>query len=295
MFSFRNRIVAMVFKAAVIFTLLYLLAIRYWLYEILGTYYSVTVTTIKFLAFIIAMDILNDLLKYFYRKRVGLRRNQHDNITLGLNNIYLLVVIGGSVVTIVAYFGLNPKELFTSLSIVAAAIAIISKDYIVDIISGMFIAFSKEMVLDDIVKIGEHTGKIVHIGINKTALLNDDDDLIYIPNHRFIMQDIINYTKSPIRRSIVDFEIEYKNLTTLEDLENALIKALEEFHENIEPNSFKLKIIHIYKDFLHLKFQYTLIVKDRTTEKAIRRGTVRRIVDFIRENAQQRREENVSQ
>jgi small-conductance mechanosensitive channel len=287
MFSFRSRILAMITKALVIIILLYLLAIRYWLYEVLGAYYSVTVTTVKFLAFIIAMDILNDLLKYFYRKRVGLRRNQHDNITLGLNNIYLLVVIGGSIVTVVAFFGLNPKELFTSLSIVAAAIAIISKDYIVDIISGMFIAFSKEMVLDDIIKIGDHTGKIVHIGINKTALLNDDDDLIYIPNHRFIMQDIINYTKSPIRKSIVDFEIEYKNLTTLEDLENALIKALAEFRDNIEPNSFKLKIIHIYKDFLHLKFQYTLMVKDRATEKAIRRGTVRRIVDFIRENAQQ--------
>jgi MscS family membrane protein len=286
MLSFQSRIVAMIVKIIFILFLLYLLTIRYWLFEFLGPYYAVTLTTIKFFAFIITMDVLNDLLKYFYRRNVGLSRNQHDNITLGLNNIYLILVITGSIITLAAYFGFNPKELFTSLSIVAAAVAIISKDYIVDIISGMFIAFSKEVVLDDYIKIGDHTGRIIHIGINKTGLLNQDDDLIYIPNHRFIMLEIINYSKSPVRKSIVDFEIQYKNLTTLEALEKALIQALNEFHPYLEPDSYKLKIIHIYKDYLHLKFQYNLIVTDTSTEKAIRRGTVRRIVDFIRENGQ---------
>lgn len=286
MLSFSSRIVAMIVKIIFILILLYLLTIRYWLFEFLGPYYAVTLTTIKFFAFIITMDVLNDLLKFFYRRRVGLNRRQHDNITLGLNNIYLILVITGSIISLAAYFGFNPKELFTSLSIVAAAVAIISKDYIVDIISGMFIAFSKEVVLDDYIKIGDHTGRIIHIGINKTGLLNQDDDLIYIPNHRFIMLEIINYSKSPVRKSIVDFEIQYKNLTTLEALERALIQALNEFHPYLEPDSFKLKVIHIYKDYLQLKFQYNLIVTDSTTEKAIRRGTIRRIVDFIRENGQ---------
>lgn len=285
--SFKSRIMAMVIKFIMVQGLMYLLTIRYLLFDILGPYYAITIIVIKFLAFIMALDILNDLLKYFYRRRVNLRRDQHDNITLGLNNIYLLLVIGGCLVTVTAFFGLNPKELFTSLSIVAAAIAIISKEYISDIISGMFIAFSKDVAIDDLIKIGEHTGKIVDIGISKTALLNDDDDLIYVPNHKFFINEVVNYTKSPVRTTSLEFELELHRLTTLEDLEKALTKALDIYKEYLEPGSFNLKVVHVYKDYLHLKFQYILNVSDRDMEKVIRRKTLRRVVDFIREHGDQ--------
>lgn len=273
---------AMVTKFLAVQLLLYLLTIRYLLFDLLGPYYAVTIIVIKFVAFILALDILNDLLKFFYRRRVGLANGQHDNITLGLNNIYLLLVIGGSLITITAFFGLNPKELFTSLSIVAAAIAIISKEYISDIISGMFIAFSKDVAIDDLVKVGDYSGKIVDIGISKTALLNDDDDLIYIPNHKFFIVEVTNYTKSPVRTTSLEFELELEHLTTLENLEDALISSLDRYKEYIEATSFNLKVVHVYKDYLHLKFQYILNVSDREMEKDIRRKTVRQVVDFIR-------------
>lgn len=273
---------AMVTKFLAVQLLLYLLTIRYLLFDLLGPYYAVTIIVIKFVAFILALDILNDLLKFFYRRRVGLANGQHDNITLGLNNIYLLLVISGSLITITAFFGLNPKELFTSLSIVAAAIAIISKEYISDIISGMFIAFSKDVAIDDLVKVGDYSGKIVDIGISKTALLNDDDDLIYIPNHKFFIGEVTNYTKSPVRTTSLEFELELEHLTTLENLEDALISSLDRYKEYIEPTSFNLKVVHVYKDYLHLKFQYILNVSDREMEKDIRRKSVRQVVDFIR-------------
>jgi small-conductance mechanosensitive channel len=285
MLAFRSRVLAILTKGIFVLAMLYLLTIRYWLFEFLGPYYSVLIITIKFLTFIVALDILNDLLKYFYRKRMELASKQHDNITLGLNNIYLLLVLSSSIVTITAYFGLNPRELFTSLSIVAAALAIISRDYIVDIISGMFIAFSKEVVIDDLIKIGDHTGKIVDIGINKTALLNDDDDLVYVPNHKFIMNDIINYSKSPVRKTIIDFELNYANFKTIDDLELALSQSMEEFKPYIEFDSFKLKIIHIYKDAVHLKVQYAMNITDRAKTKEIRKRTIRRILAFVNEHS----------
>lgn len=279
--TFRNRILIMGSKTLFVWLLLYLLTIRYLLFEYLGHYYSVTIISIKFLAFIIALDILNDLLKYFYRRRIGLKAGQHDNITLGLNNIYLLLVLGSSIVTITAYFGLNPRELFTSLSIVAAAIAIISRDYIVDIISGMFIAFSKEVVIDDYIKIGDHTGKIVDIGINKTALLNDDDDVVYLPNHKFIMNDIINYSRRTIRRTILELEVKLSHLQSLEDLEQAVNDLLKEFNQYIAAESFRLKVIHIYEEHLQLKIQYDLTVADRNIEKTIRKAVLRGLVNKI--------------
>ncbi len=281
MFSFRSRILAIASKAVFVLVLLYLLSIRYLLFEYLQVYYSVTIITIKFVSFIIALDILNDLLKYFYRRRVGLASHQHDNITLGLNNMYLLLVLGSSVVTITAYFGLNPKELFTSLSIVAAAIAIISRDYIMDIVSGMFIAFSRDVVIDDYIKIGEHTGKIVDIGINKTAMLNDDDDLIYLPNHKFIMHEITNYSRRAVRRTIMDYEVKLEHVRSLEQWENHIRHILLRYPAYVDPDSLKLKVLHIYKEHLHLKIQYDLSVADRKIEKEIRKDVLRGMVGFI--------------
>lgn len=280
--SFRSRILAITVKALFTLLLLYLLTIRYLLYEYLQVYYSVTITTIKFVAFIIALDILNDLLKYFYRKRVGLASAQHDNITLGLNNIYLLLVLGSSVVTITAYFGLNPKELFTSLSIVAAALAIITRDYIVDIASGMFIAFSKDVVIDDYIRIGDHSGKIVDIGINKIALLNDDDDIVFIPNHKFIMNEIINYSRRTVRRTIIELEVDIRNSLTIEQLEQEVQQALGQFSEYLVQDSLVFKILRIYKEYMQVKLQYDLSVADRSIEKSIRRKVLRHLSQIIR-------------
>ena len=146
----------------------------------------------------------------------------------------------------------------------------------------MFIAFSKEVAIDDLVKVGDYSGKIVDIGISKTALLNDDDDLIYIPNHKFFIGEVTNYTKSPVRTTSLEFELEFRHLTTLENLEDALTRSLDPYKEFIEPESFNLKVVQVYKDYLHLKFQYILNVRDREMEKDIRRKSVRQVVDFIR-------------
>ena len=283
-FTFRRSIVRMLLKALGVLALLYLLVIRYFLFELLGPYYNVVTIAIKFSAFILALDILNDLLKYFYRRRFDLAPGQHDNITLGLNNIYLILVIMASLATVIALFGINPKELFTSLSIVAAGIAIVSKEYFMDIISGMYIAFSREVVIDDQVQIGEHTGKVLDISIAKIALLNEDDDILYIPNHKFFNSDVINYSKSPVRKATVEFEIELQSMTTLEELQKELENALLDYQDYIAPDSFNLRIVKIYKDYLSLKFQYDLNVQDRGMERDIRKKTVRRVVNFIREH-----------
>ncbi|MEZ5032231.1 MAG: hypothetical protein R2787_12565 [Saprospiraceae bacterium] len=48
--SFRSRIMAMVTKFLAVQLLLYLLTIRYLLFDLLGPYYAVTIIVIKFVA-----------------------------------------------------------------------------------------------------------------------------------------------------------------------------------------------------------------------------------------------------
>jgi small-conductance mechanosensitive channel len=184
-------------------------------------------------------------------------------------------------ISIFGLFGISLAHMFTTVSIVAAALAIISKDFVADIISGVVISFSKEISIDDYVKIGDNRGKIIDINIAKTALLNEDDDIIFLPNSTVFTSDIINYTKKQIKKTSIDFEVPTGSISSIEELEEQLIQSLSEFHHLIEPNSYYLRVIHIKKDFLALKFQYNLIQFSRELERQIKRKAVRHIVKSI--------------
>jgi len=185
---------------------------------------------------------------------------------------------------ILGFWDIDVKSLLTSLSIVAAALAIISKEYVNSIISGFIISFSHEISIDDYVKISGYKGKILDISLSKITLLNDDDDIIYIPNDKVYLGEIINYTKREIRKVSIDFELSLDYFTNMEVLEKTLIDSLKDYKSYIEEDSFNVKVVDVKHDFLYLKFQYTLKEINRDVERQIRKQTIRQIVNNIRED-----------
>jgi len=99
-----------------------------------------------------------------------------------------------AVVLVLSMFNINVKEAITSLSLIAAALVLITKDYISNLINGMYLTFNKVINIGDQVQVGLQKGKIVDITLTNVHLLNDDDDIIYIPNNTVFSTDIINYT-----------------------------------------------------------------------------------------------------
>jgi hypothetical protein len=73
-------------------------------------------------------------------------------------------------------------------------------------------------------------------------------------------------------------------MKNVEELEDELIASLTGFHQLIRPESYRLKIVEIKKDFVSLKFQYVLDKPDRELERDIRRATIRRVLQIILES-----------
>jgi small-conductance mechanosensitive channel len=242
----------------------------------------VTTIVLHFLIFALGLNLLILLLIGLYRRSKHMSAKQYDNVVLGLQNIYYLLVAGGVLLSIAGFFNIEPRDLFTSLSIVAAAIAIISKDFISEIISGMIIAFSKELSIGDYVKIGDKKGRIIDLTLTKIVLLNDDDDVIFLPNNKVYTSEIVNYTRKEIKNVSIEFEINLQALKTVEELEADLTETLDDYREHIAPESYNLKVVELRKDSLALKFQYVLNQINPELEREIRRKTVRRVVNFIK-------------
>ena len=114
--------------------------------------------------------------------------------------------------------------------------------------------------------------------------MNDDDVIIYLPNEKVYMSEIINYTKKEIKKVSIDFELGIKYHTTIEQLENSLAESLKDFHQYIEPNSFNIKIVDVYHEYLSLKFQYKLTEVNREIERLIRKKTIRLIANSIKDS-----------
>ena len=235
----------------------------------------------NFVIFITGLSSFKDLLRYLYRQKKGKDFRDKDNFLLGIKQIYSIILVVGVILTVLSFFEVEFSTLFTSLSVIAAAIAIVSRDYIASLISGMIITFSNQISIDDFVKIGDNKGKIIDFTLTKIHLLNEDDDLIYIPTNNAFASEIINYSRRPVRKISIDFEIDLKHLDDVDSLEAYLYQSLKEFHDEILPESFNIRVVEIKKDSVTLKFQYILRKQDRELERLIRKRTVRNVVRFV--------------
>ena len=238
-------------------------------------------TLLSYVVFFIVTRFFSDLVKYYYSKKNKTKINVKNNIHYGIENITKLLLGIGLLITISGIFGIELQTLITSLSIVAAAIAIISKEYINDFLGGINLIFSKDFEINDYVKLEEHKGKIIEINMFKIKILNENDDIVIIPNGKVNSSEIINYTKRDIRLMSIDFQIDIKLISSIELLEKEIISALTSYSEYIEQNSYNLKIVEMKKDYLDLKFQYTLNHIDTDLLRQIRKKTVREIFNYI--------------
>ncbi len=237
--------------------------------------------TSKFFLFFMSTELVKQVFFFFYRKRNGIAPKQNDNVIQAIVNIHRIIIAFILFGTALSYFNIRLKDLITSLSIAAAALAVLSKDYISNIISGMIIAFSRELEIGNVIKVGEHRGKIEELTLSKVVLINDDDDVIYIPYNIAYSTQIINYSKRTIKKTSIEFSLRQNVVSSVEELERYIKEVIKEYEEFIEPNSYNLKTEHINKDSVEYKFQYILREPNLKLEREIKRLTIRSLVKLI--------------
>lgn len=234
-----------------------------------------------FVIFLLAVKILAKVIYFIYTKQRKVGHGERNNFYFGINNIANVLIGMGFVVSVFNGFGVELRTLLTSLSIIAAAIAIITKDYFNDFLVGLYYSFSRNIEINDHVKIGGHKGKILEIEMLKIKLQDDNDDMVILPNSLVYASEIINYTKSDLRSTSVDFQLGIHVIEDIESFEEELKQTLLEFGEFMEEESFNLKIVDMKREHIDFKFSYRLKSFDVKLQERIRRKTIRKIYNHI--------------
>ncbi|MCH7398599.1 mechanosensitive ion channel family protein [Belliella sp. DSM 107340] len=182
----------------------------------------------------------------FYMRKIKEDR-VHGNFLLGItwiSNILNAIVF---IIAIMFLFAINPLEFLTSLTIVAAAIAILSKEYVTNMINGLIIMFTDQFSLGDKIKIGDNIGTISDITLLNLVLKNDNDDLIIIPNNLVLSAQVIN--QNPSKKKVqIFFEVPLGTILSTNEIEEAISSYLLEKVDDVAQLNLSVILSDLLKD-----------------------------------------------
>jgi small-conductance mechanosensitive channel len=178
-----------------------------------------------------------------------------------------------------------PKEMLLALGGSAAvATGIALKDVVASIIAGVILLFDRPFQVGDRVSFNDTYGEIVSIGLRSVRLITLDDNLVTIPNSRFITEVVSSGNAGALDMMIVcDFHVA---LDADIDLAQNLIHEVvmtSRFAYLKKPVSFVFSEV-IVAERLAIQIRVKAYVLDVHYEKSFQTDIVKRVTRLFVEN-----------
>lgn len=132
--------------------------------------------------------------------------------------------------------GIPMSTVIAVLGAAGAAIALALKDSLANIAGGLMIIITKPFNQDDLIDVGEVSGKVEKIDLFLTTLKTHDNKTITIPNGLINTSILINHSRETKRRVDCTFSISYKNdIGKAKDILAAVCEACPQIIRDPEP------------------------------------------------------------
>lgn len=143
--------------------------------------------------------------------------------------------------------------------------------------------FSDQITLGDHIMVGEHHGEIKDITLLNVVLLNEDHDLVMVPNSILLTANIVNHSRQNIRKLTFSFETLKTPFLNVDGMEKKLKKTIAPYTKEVRNDSLSLKVTEILKDTVKMKLQVQLNGQSGESEKKIRRVINQSIINLADE------------
>lgn len=137
-----------------------------------------------------------------------------SQVTETTGRIVILTLAG---LTILTLSGRDVTPLLASAGIAGVAIGFGAQNLIKDWLGGFFILLENQYSVDDVIKVGDHSGTVERLDLRRTVLRSLDGSVIVIPNGE--VRTVTNLTKE-WSRVVMDVSIPY------EEDEDRVIEAM---------------------------------------------------------------------
>lgn len=138
--------------------------------------------------------ILIVLLADFALRLIGSQTGKKgETVTKLLANVIKYLTFAVFIGLSLYYLGMDKTTLLAALSILSLAVSLGSQSLIADIIAGISIIIEGVFDVGDYVVIGQHTGKVLEIGVRTTRILCSGNDIMVIGNKE--IKTVINKSR----------------------------------------------------------------------------------------------------
>lgn len=266
-----NELLVILIKFIVYSALFYFNVNKPLLYSSVSIIGELASAVLVFMGASLSVSVIRFIIIYWYISKNKLKSSVRDNFILGINRIVSVLNTVFFIIAFMVFMGIDPVKFLTSITIVAAAIALTFKDYITNMINGLIIMFSDRLSLGDHIKVQDQEGKILDITLLNVIIQNEDNDMVLVPNSVILNSLVVNQSKQNIKKLTVEFELDLNHGYTPESLEKYLWSSVKDYEENINKEGFSVKTMDIKKDTARFKIQVLLKYHDKNKEREIRR------------------------
>ncbi|WP_144605476.1 mechanosensitive ion channel family protein [Algoriphagus algorifonticola] len=193
------------------------------------------------------------------------------NFVVGIGRISGILNSLALLISLMLAFGIRPLEFLTSITIVAAAIALLTKDYITSIVNGLIIMFSEQLEIGDKINIGKNTGFIRDFTLMNMVLKSETGEIIIIPNSMILTTDVINYSKNNTHQVVFDAEMPYSTDLQLINLEEKLGEVLKQFSDYVILEGAQLNVLERKSDNVLVRYQFPIKSGEKLVESQVRK------------------------
>ncbi|HAU52385.1 MAG TPA: small conductance mechanosensitive ion channel family transporter [Sphingobacterium sp.] len=204
------------------------------------------------------------------------------NFVLGITRVATVGNVFFIIVSLMIAVGINPKDFITSMTIVAMAIAVIFREYITNMISGLIIMFSDQFSVGDRIKIGEYQGKIVDITLANLVVRDEDDDAVMIPNNLVFTATLVNKTSQKSNKIVVKFELPIDRSFAVAELEQYLSPLLQKNPNLDHSQGFTIKVADMTKDYIKYKVEVSAISSSNKVHQQVQSSILNELLQFTR-------------
>lgn len=172
------------------------------------------------------------------------------------------------------------SKLITGVGIGGAAVALVAKDSLASIISGIFLLLDKPFVISDWISLGDIEGIVEDISFRSTRIRTFSQGLVIIPNNTINNANITNWSRMEKRR--VDFELGVSYSTTPEQIHLCIeaFQALLASFSEIEKGTSIVRFTSFGDYSLNLQLIYYTTSTQLTDYLAIKEKVNLKILEF---------------
>lgn len=220
---------------------------------------------------------LSKRIKIFVEKRLQRLLPTITLANLTINLIYIFCM--GSVLFIALKILNLDSTITTALAgagIVGLGLAFAFQDLATNLISGVFIAFSRPFYVGELIKVKEFEGFVVQMRLRETIIRTHQGHIVSLPNKDVVQSPMINYTRYGKRRADIVGGVSYKSdlrkarevaLKALESVPNVISEDTTFLFENFNESSidFRIRIwvnSNQFGDYLKFINDTIIILKD---------------------------------